>query len=493
MTENAKTSKKEALAASTDMEPVQGTVDVDIPVSVLWEAFTHANWWPRWNKCMYWVRNRDLVLGKQLIWIFQPIKWWYLYKMFAIAKIVEVEKEKKVTWEVTALPGFYARHTYSVEDLGDGRSRFGSWEQAMGPQARFGPTKKFWVAHFTFVKDRSLEGAKELEEIYKREGAITKDKLKPRRYWLFWLGIILLALLIIAGIVGYWFYASLLKPGHYQLAQGVHMVTNGGGNSLIVQEGNDVLLVDTKFPPASDWLKKWLDKNIDKPVSMVVNTHYHYDHTFGNPNYPQAKIYAHKTVPELMNVYDKEWWEQHRSGYPKAENLVDAQETLKVGTQDVVVTFPGNAHTHGDLWVYLKRGDREFVATGDLVMNGYYPFMDLSNGGVDIPGLIKTVREMAAKYPDAVFIPGHGNPMSAADVNRFADYLQSLSDSVAAARASGLSEDQAVKNIDLGKWGLSGLPSYHKGKLCLGSAENNIRWVYQIQAGTAAPWPNCAF
>ena len=254
-----------------------------------------------------------------------------------------------------------------------------------------------------------------------------------------------------------------------------------------------MLLVDTKFPPASDWLKKWLDKNIDKPVTMVVNTHYHYDHTLGNPNYPQAKIYAHKTVPELMNVYDKAWWEQHQSGYPKAENLVDAEKTLKVGTQDVVLTFPGNAHTHGDLWVYLKRGDREFVATGDLVMNGYYPFMDLSNGGVDIPGLIKTVREMAAKYPDAVFIPGHGYPMSAADVNRFADYLQSLSDSVAAARAEGLSEDQAVKNIDLGKWGFSGLPSYHNGKLCLGNAENNIRWVYQIQAGNAAPWPNCAF
>ena len=69
------------------------------------------------------------------------------------------------------MPGI---HTH-VEDLGDGRSRFGSWEQAMGPQARFGPTKKFWTAHFTFVKDRSLEGAKELEEIYKREGEITKD------------------------------------------------------------------------------------------------------------------------------------------------------------------------------------------------------------------------------------------------------------------------------------------------------------------------------
>jgi glyoxylase-like metal-dependent hydrolase (beta-lactamase superfamily II) len=493
MSGNADISKKEALEASTDMTPVQGAVDVDIPASVLWEAFTHADWWPRWNKCMFWAKNRDLVPGRQLIWCFQPIKWWHLYKMPAIAKLVEVEKEKKVTWEVTALPGFYARHTYSVEDLGDGRSRFGSWEQAMGFQARFWPAKKFWTTHFTFVKDRSLEGARELEEIYKREGEITKDKLKPRRYRLFWLAMVLLALLVVAGIAGYWFYSSFLKPGHYQLAPGVHLVTAGGGNSLVVEDGSDVMLVDTKFPPASDWLKKWLDKNIDKPVTMVVNTHYHYDHTLGNPNYPQAKIYAYKTVPDLMNTYDKAWWGEHPGGYPKAENLVDAEKTLKVGAQDVVLTFPGNAHTHGDLWVYLKRGDREFVATGDLVMNGYYPFMDLSSGGVDVPGLIETVREMAAKYPNAVFIPGHGNPMSAADVNRFADYLETLNTSVAQARTGGLSEDQAVKNIDLGKWGLHWLPSYHQGKLCVSTAENNIRWVYQIQGGNPTPWPNCAF
>jgi glyoxylase-like metal-dependent hydrolase (beta-lactamase superfamily II) len=492
MTENAKTSKKEALAASTDMEPVQGTVDVDIPVSVLWEAFTHANWWPRWNKCMYWVRNRDLVLGKQLIWIFQPIKWWYLYKMFAIAKIVEVEKEKKVTWEVTALPGFYARHTYSVEDLGDGRSRFGSWEQAMGPQARFGPTKKFWVAHFTFVKDRSLEGARALGETYKREGSISGATLKPKRPWLLWLMALIALLIAGAAIIGIYFYVSYLKPDHIELAPGVYAVTAGGGNSLVVKDGADVLLVDTKFPPASDWLKKWLANNIEGPVTMVVNTHYHYDHTQGNPNYPGARIYAYKTVPDLMLANDREWWDKH-GGVPQPENLVDGMKTIKAGSQDVVLTYPGSAHTHGDLWVYLRRGDKEIVVTGDLVMNGYYPFLDLSSGGVDLPGLITTARGLASKYPNAVFLPGHGPVASAADVNRFADYLQSLSDSVAAARASGLSEDQAVKNIDLGKWGLSSLPSYHKGKLCLGNAENNIRWVYEIQAGTAAPWPNCAF
>jgi glyoxylase-like metal-dependent hydrolase (beta-lactamase superfamily II) len=493
MTENAKISKKEALAASTDMDPVQGTVDIDIPVSVLWEAFSHANWWPRWNKCFFWAHNRDLILGKKLIWVFQPIKWWYPYKMFAIANIVEVEKEKKVTWEVTALPGFYARHTYHVEDLGEGRSRFGSWEQAMGAQVKFGPTKKFWVAHFTFVKDKSLEGARHLEEIYKREGKITKETLKPKRYWLFWLATILLLLVIAASVVGYCFYAAYLAPEHIELAPGVQAVTAGGGNSLIVKDGNDVLVVDTKFPPASDWLKKWLAKNVDKPVTMVVDTHYHYDHTQGNTNYPDAKIYAYKTVPDLMRTNDATWWNEHPGGVPKTENLVDGTATLKVGAQDVVLTFPGNAHTHGDLWVYLRRGDKEIVATGDLVFNTYYPFMDLKQGGMDIPGLINAIRTIAGKYPNAVFLPGHGPVASAADLNRYADYLQALSDSVAQARGAGLTEDQAVSTIDLRKWGLSKLPSSHEGKLCWATAEMNIRWVYQIQAGTMLERQDCTF
>src|SRR5689334_13323363 len=174
----AQNANEQRLAASTDMEPVQGTVDVDVPIDVFWECFRGANFWPRWNKCFFWVRNRDLVLGKQLIWAFQPIKPWYLYKMWAIAKIVELENQRKVTWEVTAFPGMYARHTYHVEDLGNGRTRFGSWEKATG--WGFNIIKRFWIAHFTFVKDRSLEGATTLEKQYKQTGRLAPDAL-PRK------------------------------------------------------------------------------------------------------------------------------------------------------------------------------------------------------------------------------------------------------------------------------------------------------------------------
>lgn len=483
--------RKRALLSSTEMAPVQGTVDIDVPVSVLWEAFNHANWWPRWNKCFFWVHNRNLILGKKLIWAFGPIRWWYLYKMFAIANIVELKKERKVTWEVTALPGFYARHTYHMEDLGDGRTRFGSWEQAHGAQIRFPLTRKFWVAHFTFVKDRSLQGAKDLEQVYRREGQITQDKLKRKRYWTFWLAILFLLLVLTAGGIGLWFYHAYLSPTQVELAPGVSAVLAGGGNSLLVKDGNDLLVVDTKFPPASDWLRKRITGRIGPPVTMVINTHYHYDHTEGNTNYPGARIYAYKTVPYLMRKRDPDWWNAHESGIPN--QMIDETANLRVGAQEIVVIHPGPGHTQGDLWVYLRRGDKEIVATGDLVFHTYYPFMDLGEGGIDVPGLINAVRTMASRYPNADFLPGHGPLAKASDLIHYADYLQFLSDSVAQARQKGLSEEQIVASIDLSKWNLSKLPSFHAGRLCWATAEMNIRWVYQLQTGTRIAREDCTF
>jgi hypothetical protein len=150
------------------MVPVAGEVEVGLPLEVLWQVFSQTRLWPEWNSCMYWVHTRELRLGGRLVWAFQPIKRRYLYKLPGVATIVELEEGKKVTWEVTVLPGFYARHTYFMAEAGAGRSRFGSTEKAMGPTFRL--LRRFWLAHFTFVKDRSLAGAQSLERRYQEQG-----------------------------------------------------------------------------------------------------------------------------------------------------------------------------------------------------------------------------------------------------------------------------------------------------------------------------------
>ncbi|WP_033344070.1 SRPBCC family protein [Catenuloplanes japonicus] len=151
--------------------PVRATVDVRIPVAEFWDVFRQARLWPRWNSCFHLVGNRDLTAGRRLFWTFRPIRPGYLYRMPAVADIVEVAAPYRVAWHVTALPGFFARHVYTLEDLGDGVTRFGSWETASGPAYR--AARRFWVAHFEFVRDRSMAGAVLLEQHYRETGRLT--------------------------------------------------------------------------------------------------------------------------------------------------------------------------------------------------------------------------------------------------------------------------------------------------------------------------------
>ena len=285
--------RKRALERSTDMVPVQGTVDLDVPIEQLWEVFRHANLWPRWNRCFSWARNKDLVLGRKLIWCFEPIKPYYLYKLPAVATIAEVEPQSKVTWEVTAFPGMYARHTNHMEALDGGRTRFGSWEQAMGWSFRL--LRRFWIAHFAFVKDESLIGAKRLEAIYRRAGSMTEEVLCPARtskhnVWK-WAGLLLALTVVAAMAAGAWGYFEYLRPIHRDLAPGVHAVLGAGGNSVILRDADQTLLIDPKFPPGSRWLRRWMVGH-GGPPTVIVDTHYHYDHTQGNPEHGHARIVA---------------------------------------------------------------------------------------------------------------------------------------------------------------------------------------------------------
>ena len=143
--------------------PIEGMTEVSLPVERMWDAFADVPGWRDWNPCMAWARvsGGELKEGATLYWAFRPLRRRYLYRMPAVAKIVECEAQRKVTWEVRAV-GFHARHSYLFEPLGPDSCRFGSWEVAEGPSYRL--MRRFWLAHFRFVRDQSLAGARALAE-----------------------------------------------------------------------------------------------------------------------------------------------------------------------------------------------------------------------------------------------------------------------------------------------------------------------------------------
>ena len=144
--------------------PIAGSVEVAMPVEALWEVFRRCREWPTWNSC-FWrasVTGGILASGQTLVWAFNPIRRRYMYKLPAIARLAEVIPGSRVTWEVTLLPGFYARHTYWMEAIDERHCRFGSWEVAEG--AMFRGLRRFWLAHFRFVCQASLAGARNLAD-----------------------------------------------------------------------------------------------------------------------------------------------------------------------------------------------------------------------------------------------------------------------------------------------------------------------------------------
>lgn len=478
--------KTQILLESKEMEPVAGTVDVDIPVEKLWECFRRAHLWSRWNACFHRARNRDLVRGEKLVWVFKPIRWWYPYLMPASADIVEVEPQKKVTWEVTVLPGFFARHTYHMEDLGDGRTRFGSWEQAMGWSFRL--FRRFWIAHFEFVKDESLEGARRLEEVYKRTGKLeVEDHPHPRKAPRAARPILLLLLLLVlaGGGFGLWFYLSFVRLSAEQLAPGVTAVFGGGSNALVVEGGGEVLVVDPKFPPAAKGLRRWIAKNTGDKVTRLVNTHYHYDHTHGNSYYPGARVLAREGVRGYMLADDAGYWEE-KTGLPTTP--VSASTTLTVGEEEVVLVPVEAAHTHGDLVVLLPK--RNIVATGDIVFHTYYPFLDTDpHRGASIPGMVRVIRDLARRHPEATFVPGHGPLATARDLEGYADYLERLWEAAEQARREGGGPEAAARRMDFAAHPLSILPSFHNTLLPeWATARRNAREAYRLagEAGRTA-------
>src|SRR5438105_3933419 len=93
----------------------------------------------------------------------------------------------------------------------------------------------------------------------------------------------------------FWLLASITSMGQQgrkvtQLAQGVYAIQHEpNGNTTVIIGDRQVLVVDTCFLPSAArediaQIRNWTDR----PVSFVLNTHFHNDHNLGNRAYMDA-------------------------------------------------------------------------------------------------------------------------------------------------------------------------------------------------------------
>lgn len=242
------------------------------------------------------------------------------------------------------------------------------------------------------------------------------------------------------------------------LADGVAVMFGAGGNIAVSYGEDGTILIDDQFAPMSDKIAIAIEALGASPVEMVVNTHWHGDHTGGNENFGQAgaTIFAHDNVRVRMSNPHTRSTGSVIDPSPKAALPVvtyDRGLTLHLNGDTVDVRFLGGGHTDGDSIVIWQ--EKNVVHLGDLYFNlGGWPFVDTLSGGNVRDLLLAMDTALLMMDEQTQVIPGHGPMASKSDFLAQRLLLGEAVERIAALKAEGktLEEAQEAKPLaDMGR------------------------------------------
>lgn len=238
-----------------------------------------------------------------------------------------------------------------------------------------------------------------------------------------------------------------------KVAGTVYMLTGSGGNIGVSVGDDGIVIIDDEFAPLAPKIIEALNGISDKPIKFIVNTHYHGDHTGGNPVFGRTgTIIAHDNVRKRLQNGSSVRGNATPPAPKQALPIVTFNDTatIHVNGEDIrAVHFP-NGHTDGDAVIYFPQSN--VVHMGDDFFNGRFPFIDVDNGG-SVRGLIANVDNILSTLPDDVkVIPGHGELSDKAGLRRFADMLRGTSAAVQSAIKAGRTLEQMKADNILAQW-----------------------------------------
>lgn len=228
-------------------------------------------------------------------------------------------------------------------------------------------------------------------------------------------------------------------------------------NTTAIIGDTGVILVDTGFTDEiGTHLAKAIAKITPKPVTHVINTHNHGDHTLGNVAFKNAEIISSEQCRELVAKTGYEWIAMVEgltgSKFPHTKP-VPASVVFKENTRTdksiqgvkLMLWVPAGSHTPGDMMVYLP--DDNVLISGDILVNHIMP--NFRDGQMkNWIGTLGQIKDLNAK----TIVPGHGPLMSTADVAAMQKRMADLYAGVEAGYKKGLSDSEIRKTLNLQEW-----------------------------------------
>jgi cyclase len=233
-----------------------------------------------------------------------------------------------------------------------------------------------------------------------------------------------------------------------KLYDNVFLLQGAGGNMAVQTGAQGKILIDSSFASAGPRLREALDGLSKDPPHVLINTHWHVDHTDGNDGMHAAgfSIYAHEKTrtrlaePATMKLFGLTLPASPAGALP----TVTFDNTLRVwhnGDSLELVHFDP-AHTDTDIYIHFHKAD--VLHVGDIWFNGFYPFIDEGTGG-SIGGMIIAEEKALLLAGDGMkIIPGHGPLGTKAELQKSRDMLSTVRDKVAALKTAGASEQEVI-------------------------------------------------
>ena len=239
------------------------------------------------------------------------------------------------------------------------------------------------------------------------------------------------------------------------VTENLYVISGGGGHTaMFVTDAHGVVLVDTKNPGWGPSILDAVRAVTDQPVTTIINTHAHADHTGSNPDISGVvRIVAHENARESMASLDV-FAGSNAASLPN-EAFRDTF-TLFEGRDQIDLYYAGAAHTNGDAIVVFPALGVAHV--GDLFAGKTPPYIDRARGGSGVSYPDTLAKAMAQIEGVSRVIPGHAPPPSGSpifkwmtwdDFQTHAAFTQDLLDAARDALRAGQSVEQAAAGLKL--------------------------------------------
>jgi len=192
------------------------------------------------------------------------------------------------------------------------------------------------------------------------------------------------------------------------------------GNTAAFITESGVVLVDTKTPGNGQSILDKLKTVTQKPVTTIINTHTHQDHTGSNDFFTgNVEFVAHENTKTNMQKMSE--FSGPKAKFIPSKTFKD-KLTIGSGKDRIDLYYFGRAHTNGDAWVVFPA--LRTVHSGDAFAGKSTPLIDTANGGsaVDYPA---TIAKASSTLKDIdTIITGHSALMKPEDLKEYADFNQ---------------------------------------------------------------------